>query len=121
MNKKYSVYKHTNKKNGKVYIGMTSQRPETRWGNGKNYWANKHFSNAINKYGWDGFEHKVLRTNMRKRKASLMESKLIKRYNATNPKFGYNIYKGVANEWKRRKHRGWLKRLWSAIRGKKAL
>lgn len=55
--KNYFVYKHTNQTNGKVYIGLTKQNPESRWGkNGINY-KNKcpHFWNAIQKYGWGGF------------------------------------------------------------------
>jgi predicted GIY-YIG superfamily endonuclease len=42
--KKYYLYKHINKINGKIYIGITSQKPEKRWGtNGINYRNNKYF------------------------------------------------------------------------------
>ena len=34
----YTVYQHKNKINGKIYIGITMQEPEKRWGvNGRNY------------------------------------------------------------------------------------
>jgi hypothetical protein len=51
----YSVYKHTNKYNNKIYIGITKQNPIKRWANGKGYKINSHFRNAIEKYGWDNF------------------------------------------------------------------
>ena len=35
-NKKYCVYKHIFP-NNKVYIGVTCQKPEYRWRNGKGY------------------------------------------------------------------------------------
>lgn len=44
----------------KRYIGITSQKPEIRWANGKGYSYNKHFYRAIQKYGWDNFEHRIL-------------------------------------------------------------
>ena len=58
---KYTVYKHTNMVNGKVYIGITSTSIEKRSGsNGKNYKNNTLFYRAIQKYGWSAFSHEVL-------------------------------------------------------------
>lgn len=94
MSKRYSVYKHTNNSNGKVYIGVTSLEPKKRWRNGLNYKHNRHFNSAINKYGWSNFKHEILYKGLSRRKASLMESRLIKEHNALNPAFGYNKFKG---------------------------
>ena len=59
----YTVYQHKNKINGKIYIGITSKDPEKRWGhNGYNYKSSSYFYSAIQKYGWDNFEHNILFT-----------------------------------------------------------
>ena len=74
MNPLYTVYQHKNKINGKVYIGITMQEPEKRWGvNGRNYKSSPHFYSAIQKYGWDNFEHNILFTNLTKEEACLKE------------------------------------------------
>ena len=63
----YCVYKHTNKFNGKVYIGITSQQPEKRWKNGYGYEGNEYFYRAIQKYGWnDGFNHEIIVSGLTK-------------------------------------------------------
>ena len=91
----YCVYKHTNLKNGKVYIGITSRKPEVRWGNGNGYYSNKHFYNAIKKYGWEeGFSHEIIAENLSKEDANNFEIKLIKEYDSTNPSKGYNVNLG---------------------------
>lgn len=59
MNTTFCVYCHTNLQNGKRYIGITKQDPERRWRNGDGY-KNGAFHNAIMKYGWGGFRHEVL-------------------------------------------------------------
>ena len=93
-NRIYSVYKHT-APSGKVYIGITSQNPpEKRWNNGRGYWRNEHFSNAIKKYGWDNFKHEILFENLNKKQAEQKEIELIAYYHSTNREFGYNFSNG---------------------------
>lgn len=91
----YTVYQHKNKINNKVYIGITSQIPERRWGsNGCNYKSSPHFYSAIQKYGWDNFEHNILFTNLTKEEACLKEQELIQKFNAMNREYGYNSTSG---------------------------
>ena len=91
----YTVYKHTNVYNGKVYIGLTCRKPETRWANGNGYYSNKHFFNAIKKYGWnDGFEHEIVASELNKNEAEELEIKLISEFDCTNPNKGYNTNLG---------------------------
>ena len=91
----YTVYQHKNKINGKIYIGITSQKPEQRWGSqGCNYKSSPHFYSAIQKYGWDNFEHNILFTDLTKEQACLKEQELIKEYNSMNREFGYNSTSG---------------------------
>ena len=57
----YYVYQHINKINGKRYIGITKQNPESRWGtDGANYKSSPYFYSAIQKYGCDNFSHDIL-------------------------------------------------------------
>ena len=86
----YNVYKHTNLINHKSYIGITSQKCESRWGiNGKGYELQPKFYHAIQKYGWDNFQHDILYTNLDKETALKIEADLIKTYDTI--KNGYNI------------------------------
>lgn len=94
----YCVYMHTNKINGKKYIGQTCREPEKRWGkNGCEYDKSPHFYNAILKYGWDNFFHEILFTGLTHEQADKMESYLINFYKSNNKKFGYNIRGGGSN------------------------
>jgi len=77
-NKNFVVYKHTNIANGKVYIGITSQLPQQRWGkNGSGYKPNTYFWRAIQKYGWDHFTHEILADGLTKEQALAMEKATI--------------------------------------------
>ena len=94
MEKKYCVYVHTNKANGKKYVGITSMSPEKRWANGHGYRSNVLFYRAIQKYGWESFKHSVLFDGLTREEAYAKEIELISTFKASNPRFGYNIDKG---------------------------
>lgn len=91
----YYVYRHINKVNGKQYIGITKQWPSCRWGNnGCNYQESTRFWNAIQKYGWDNFEHEILFSGLLKAEACKIEKELISMYRTQDREFGYNILEG---------------------------
>lgn len=100
----WSVYKHTTP-SGKVYIGITSRVPKYRWNKGNGYTSNKHFVNAIKKYGWENIKHEILFTDLTKEEAEAKEIELIAFYNSANPDFGYNRSLGgnvVSDETRKR-------------------
>lgn len=75
---------------GKRYIGITGKKPEYRWNHGKAYKLNRHFYNAISKYGWDNFKHIIIANGISKNDACEMEQRLIAEYGTTDPTKGYN-------------------------------
>ena len=60
------IYKLTNKKNGKVYIGQSCRNPEVRWEEhvkgslSTDERQKTYLQNAINKHGWDNFLPKII-------------------------------------------------------------
>ena len=90
----YIVYCHTNKSNGKRYIGITSQIASKRWGYGNGYRNNFHFYSAIKKYGWNGFDHEILYSGLTRYEAEQKEIETIRLYDCCNPEKGYNIELG---------------------------
>lgn len=93
--KKYCVYRHTNKFNGKVYIGITCRRPEIRWNNGNGYKNNEYFFRAIQKYGWnEGFIHEIIADGLDMAVACKLEKELIEIHDSANYQNGYNCSTG---------------------------
>ncbi len=94
MKKNYTVYKHI-APNGKIYIGQTGQKnPKRRWQRGEGYKPNAHFYSAIQKYGWDNFEHVIIADGLTKKEADWLEKYLIAFYETTDRTKGYNNTKG---------------------------
>lgn len=88
----YTVYKHT--LNEKIYIGITSQKPENRWLYGWGYKECPRFYNAIKKYGWKNVKHEILFTDLTKEEAEQKEIELIALYQSADRRYGYNIDNG---------------------------
>ena len=87
----FTVYKHTFP-NGKVYIGITSQKTKDRWrNNGLGYKTCKVMYKAIQKYGWENIKHEIIAENLTKEQACQIEIDLIKQYDSTNKTKGYNL------------------------------
>lgn len=93
MGKKWCVYVHISP-SGKYYVGITSQKPEARWRNGNGYKHNKYFTNAIQKYGWDNFQHEIIAGNITEKEAKNFEKILIEKLQSRNSQYGYNITVG---------------------------
>ena len=89
----YVVYMHVNRANGKRYVGI-SANPLARWANGRGYFRNKHFSDAIEKYGWNNFDHLILYAELSKEDACEIEQHLIRKYKTQDKRFGYNLTSG---------------------------
>ena len=93
------IYKYTNKINGKIYIGQTTDE-KGRISSHKNSKDFDYFHCAIRKYGFDNFEYKVLfriyclsKQDLRNT-LNIKEELIIRLLNSTNPSIGYNMQKG---------------------------
>ena len=89
----YFVYKHTFP-NGKIYIGITDQKPERRWRNGIGYRRQPYVYNAIKKYKWANIKHEILFSGLSQEEAENKEKELIAKYKSNQKAFGYNIANG---------------------------
>ena len=61
----------------------------------------EYFYRAIQKYGWDNFEHIIFAEDLTKQDADHMEILLIKFYNTTDRDYGYNICYGGGGSYGR--------------------
>lgn len=89
---------HKNIINNKVYIGQTNNYKKRWRNNGQEYKPkNKNYSrfwNAIQKYGWNNFEHIILKKCSNRDEANYWEIYYIKFFNSQNEEYGYNISEG---------------------------
>ena len=89
---KYCVYELVFP-NGKRYIGLTSQKPESRWKNGRGF-KDQLVYKPIKKYGWKNIKHIVISSGLTQEQAVRLEKYLIGYYKSNIPLFGYNCTEG---------------------------
>lgn len=90
---KWILYCHTSQ-DGKKYIGITSNKPNRRWDNGRGYKSNALFYNYIKKNGWHTIKHEILFTNLTEKKAKELEKYYIRLYKTQNKLYGFNLTAG---------------------------
>lgn len=88
----WCVYIHTNLTNGKMYVGITGIGAKNRWSKGYRHSTKMH--RAIKKYGWDGFDHRILVDNLTKKEAEEIEKNFISDLMLQDDRYGYNIANG---------------------------
>jgi len=88
----FIVYMHKNRINDKVYIGMTCD-PKQRW-RASSYKKCPLFNAAIEKYGWENFDHIILADGLSKKEAQKKEVDEIIAHNSRDKKYGYNLAHG---------------------------
>ena len=91
----WKVYVHVNKINNKRYVGITSKsNPNHRWNSGRGYKENPHMYSAIEKYGWNEFEHIILFDGLTETQAKQIECHLITSWKMQDRHYGYNMTSG---------------------------
>jgi len=88
------IYKITNKINNKIYIGQTVKSLKLRWKQHCN--GNRHslaLSNAIKKYGIDGFNIEIVDFAENLEELNKKEEEYINKFNSLAPN-GYNLMTG---------------------------
>ena len=84
---------------GKVYVGITSQPVMRRWNHGNGYRHHPELWSTIQSQGWESIDKEIVAEGMDKSTACKLEQELIKRFDSTNPKKGYNKeLGGIAQE-----------------------
>lgn len=107
MDRTYTVYVHTNRKTGESYVGTTCD-VKRRWRvNGLEYSYTKNVSKmwlALQKYGWDSFDHVILVEGLTKPEANEREKFFIAEYDSIRN--GYNVSPGGIGGaiWEEGKH-----------------
>jgi len=91
------VYRRTNTKTGKVYIGKTTRTPEERWINllaEVKRGSTNPVHNAIRKYGAAAFKTEILHVAKTFEELNAMETFFIVLHQSHKPENGYNLTLG---------------------------
>ena len=89
------IYKITNKINGKIYIGLTTNSLRQRWNEPCNSNDNSQIiCRAIQKYSRNNFKIKIIEECNTQKQLNKREQYWIKKLDSQNKQIGYNIQNG---------------------------
>lgn len=108
---RYKVYMYTFP-DGKIYIGVTKHDLNVRMDNGYSHNANL---KAALKCGWANVKKTILADGLTQSEAFEEEQRCISKFNATDPKIGYNISRGGRSTFAGLKHSEEYKRRMSEM------
>lgn len=112
------IYVHKNKINGKCYVGQTILPPQRRWKtDGRGYISQQKFYRAIQKYGWNEFEHIILEENIPEDQLQFRESYWIKYYDSVNN--GYNVEDGMPGGHRSEETKQHIRNYWTPEKRKR--
>lgn len=97
------IYKLTNLKNGKIYIGQTVGSLGKRWNEHSTSMKNSPLYNAFRKYGKDSFKIEVVCSALDPSYLNELEQHFIKYFNSFHPN-GYNLTSGGDSAYTRSEH-----------------
>ena len=86
------IYIWRNKINNKLYCGQTRNLTKRNHRYKMGYFTNKHIESAVKKYGFSNFEQTIIETSPEN--LNILEMKIIKDNDLTNPLKGYNKLPG---------------------------
>lgn len=93
----FTIYCHTNKTNGKRYVGITRRPVAVRWSQhvaAAKMGSKLYFAKAIAKHGKESFEHEVLETTDGIDSANEAEQWWIAHFGSDDHVLGYNLSRG---------------------------
>ena len=115
-----SIYKITNKLNGKSYIGQTMQLVVKRWRAHISRKSTSAIHAAIKAYGKENFSFEVIEIAPTIEELNMLEQKYIKEFNTMSPN-GYNLDMGGRNCIKTKEsiEKGAIKKRGKAYKGRR--
>ncbi len=95
----YKAYVHINKMNNKCYVGITKRKLYERWNKGKGYKNCVLFYRAIQKYGWDNFDHELIASGLTRGKSKYIKCDDVLFDTILDCAKFYNINSRTMNNW----------------------
>ena len=92
-----TIYFHTHRESGKVYVGQTWNYSRRTRGKAWDYRGSHHMFHAFQKYGWDAFDHQIICDGIEtQEELDNLEKVWIILFQSSRRKFGYNLRLGGA-------------------------